>query len=194
MEPDKLELDRDAVTAFDVAREAGVSQSAVSRAFTPGASIAADKRARILAAADRLGYRPNPLARSLLRGRSSIVGVGTGDLANPFFVRTLQLLGDTLDAAGLRLMLFPVASGHAAEPSIQEILHYRIDALVLLSVTPSSELTAQCRRAAVPVIHYNRTTTAHDASSVVSDNGIGARAIANAKQLVVPGGGASHAI
>jgi len=173
-----MDLDKEPVTSFDVAREAGVSQSAVSRAFTPGASIAADTRDRIIAAAEKLGYRPNPLARSLMRGRSNIVGVGVGDLANPFFVQTLQLLSDALDAAGLRLMLFPAHGGSRAEPSIKEILHYRIDALVLLSVDASSNLTEQCRRAQVPVIHFNRTTAARDASCVIGDNGNGARAIA----------------
>lgn len=173
-----MQPDKEPVSAFDVAREAGVSQSAVSRAFTPGASIAVDTRERILSMAEKLGYRPNPLARSLLRGRSNIVGVGVGDLANPFFVQTLQLLADSLDTAGLRLMLFPAQGGSRAEPSISEILHYRIDALVLLSVSPSSDLSEQCRRARVPVIHFNRTTLAHDASCVVGDNSTGARAIA----------------
>jgi DNA-binding LacI/PurR family transcriptional regulator len=178
-----MESDRDPatplpITSLDVAREAGVSQSAVSRAFTPGASIAANKRALIIAAAEKLGYRPNPLARSLLRGRSNIVGVGVGDLANPFFVQTLQLLSDALDGAGLRLMLFPAKGSTRPEPSIHEILHYRIDALVMLSVSPSSSLAEQCRRAQVPVIHYNRTTPSRDASCVVGDNEGGARSIA----------------
>ncbi|WP_232495816.1 LacI family DNA-binding transcriptional regulator [Novosphingobium kaempferiae] len=173
-----MEPDKEPVSAFDVAREAGVSQSAVSRAFTPGASVAVETRERILTTAEKLGYRPNPLARALLRGRSNIVGVGVGDLANPFFVQTLQLLADALDAAGLRLMLFPAQGGSQAEPSVSEILHYRIDALVLLSVSPSSDLTEQCRRARVPVIHFNRTTPARDASCVVGDNSTGARAIA----------------
>ncbi|NMN04632.1 MULTISPECIES: LacI family DNA-binding transcriptional regulator [unclassified Novosphingobium] len=162
------------VTVHDVAREAGVSQSAVSRAFTPGSSLAADKRERIIAAAARLGYRPNPLARSLIRGRSGIVGVGVGNLANPFFVETLQLLSDCLDRTGLRLMLFP-AQG---EPSIQDVLHYRIDALVLLSVSLSSMLATECRRAGVPIILYNRTTDQRETSCVVGDNAIGARSVA----------------
>lgn len=173
-----MSIENEPVTSLDVAREAGVSQSAVSRAFTPGASIAADKRERIIAAAEKLGYRPNPLARSLMRGRSNIVGVGVGDLANPFFLQTLQLMSEALEEAGLRLMLFPARNDKRPEPSIHEILHYRIDALVLLSVSPSSNLAEQCRRAQVPVIHYNRTTPAQDASCVVGDNAIGARAIA----------------
>ncbi|MEE4454866.1 LacI family DNA-binding transcriptional regulator [Novosphingobium resinovorum] len=169
---------KEAVTAFDVAREAGVSQSAVSRAFTPGASIAAPTRQRIVAAAEKLGYRPNPLARSLMHGRSNIIGIGVGDLANPFFVQTLQLLSAALDGAGLQMMLFPARQAETPEPSIHDVLHYRLDALVLLSVSPSSRLAEQCRRAQVPVIHYNRRTTASDASFVVGDNLRGARTIA----------------
>lgn len=171
--------DRNFITAHDVARAAGVSQSAVSRAFTPGASVAPDTRARIMEAADRLGYRPNMLARSLISGRSNIVGVGVGDLSNPFFVETLQLLSRTLDQAGLRLLLFPAeGSGGSGEPSINEILHYRLDALVLLSVDLSSGLAEECRKAQVPVVLYNRTTQDDAASSVIGDNGVGARTIA----------------
>ncbi len=170
--------DRSFVTAQHVAREAGVSQSAVSRAFTPGASVAADTRARIMAAADRLGYRPNLLARSLISGRSNIVGVGVGNLANPFFVQTLELLSRTLDQAGLRLLLFPAEGNAQGEPSINEILHYRLDALVLLSVGLSSGLAEECRKAKVPVVLYNRTTQDHAASSVIGNNDVGARTIA----------------
>ncbi|GLT00913.1 LacI family transcriptional regulator [Sphingobium jiangsuense] len=170
--------DRIFVTAHDVAREAGVSQSAVSRAFTPGARIAADTRERILATAERLGYRPNLLARSLINGRSNIVGVGVGDLGNPFFVQTLQLLSNSLNEAGLRLLMFPAEGDAGSEPSIREILHYRLDALVLLSVGLSSTLAEECRKAQVPVILYNRTTRDQDASSVIGDNATGARTIA----------------
>ncbi|WP_343612733.1 LacI family DNA-binding transcriptional regulator [Novosphingobium sp.] len=167
-----------AVSVHDVARAAGVSQSAVSRAFTPGSSLSPDKRDRIIAIAAQMGYRPNPLARSLLRGKSNIIGVGVGDLANPFFVQTLQLLSQALETANLRLMLFPAHGSQGAEPSIQEVLHYRIDALVLLSVSLSSKLAEECRRAQVPIILYNRTTGQHDASCVVGDNTTGARSIA----------------
>ncbi|MEC3948332.1 LacI family DNA-binding transcriptional regulator [Sphingobium sp. HWE2-09] len=170
--------DRAFITAHDVAREAGVSQSAVSRAFTPGASVAPDTRARIMEAAERLGYHPNLLARSLINGRSHIVGVGVGDLSNPFFVETLQLLSHRLDQAGLRLLLFPAAGSGGSEPSINEILHYRLDALVLLSVGLSSGLAEECRKAQVPVVLYNRRTQEHVASSVIGDNDVGARTIA----------------
>ncbi|MFQ6163127.1 LacI family DNA-binding transcriptional regulator [Sinorhizobium meliloti] len=58
------------VTSNDVARLAGVSQSAVSRYFTPGTSVSKKTAEKIRAAAEELGYRPNVLARSLITGRS----------------------------------------------------------------------------------------------------------------------------
>lgn len=166
------------ITAYDVAREAGVSQSAVSRAFTPGASVAPGTRRRIMAAADLLGYRPNLLARSLTNGKSRIVGVGVGDLENPFFTQTLHLLSRALEEAGLRLLLFPIDDADQAEPSVNEMLHYRIDALVLLSTSLSSDLADECHKAHVPVVLYNRTTKSAGISSVTGDNDVGARTIA----------------
>ena len=63
------------VTSYDVAALAGVSQSAVSRALTPGGSVSAATRARIMAAVGELGYRPNAIARSLITQRSNMVAI-----------------------------------------------------------------------------------------------------------------------
>ena len=63
------------LTSVDVARAAGVSTSAVSRAFTPGASVAPAKREHILRAARELGYRPNVMARAVATRRSNVVGL-----------------------------------------------------------------------------------------------------------------------
>ena len=62
------------VTSLDVAKKIGVSQSAVSRVFTPGASVSNAMQDKVLKAANELGYRPNMLARSLNTGKSRIIG------------------------------------------------------------------------------------------------------------------------
>ncbi|MEO2037653.1 MAG: LacI family DNA-binding transcriptional regulator, partial [Martelella sp.] len=77
------------ISAGDVARLAGVSRSAVSRTFTEGASVAPKTRARVMKAAEELGYRVNYLARSLINKRSDLVGVVAAGLDNPF--RTMQI-------------------------------------------------------------------------------------------------------
>ena len=74
----------DNVTSLDVARRAGVSQSAVSRVFTPGASVSQAMTDRVLAAANELGYRPNVLARSMITGKSRLIGLVVAYLDNQF--------------------------------------------------------------------------------------------------------------
>ncbi len=75
------------VTSTDVARRAGVSQSAVSRVFTPGASASPATKAKVLQAAAELGYRPDPLARAMITGKSRIVGLVVAYLDNQFYPR-----------------------------------------------------------------------------------------------------------
>jgi DNA-binding LacI/PurR family transcriptional regulator len=161
-------------TANDVARRAGVSQSAVSRAFTPGASVSSVTRTKVLEAAQELGYRPNAIARSLITRRSNMVGVAIGNLANPFFSAALEELSNQLGTAGLRLLLFSAN----LEAPIEEVLQYRLESLVMLSIPLTSKLAVECEAARVPVVLFNRTLPGSGVSSVTGDNGNGGRAIA----------------
>lgn len=166
-------------TAEDVARVAKVSQSAVSRAFTPGASVAPETRKRILEAAEQVGYEPDMIARSLMRGRSNIVGVGVGNLANPFLSATLDRLSIKLADSGLRLLLFPTDDSSVTRVPSREVLRYRLDAMVLLGMALSDELAALCERAKVPVVLYNRhALEGQHASGISGDNDYGARLLA----------------
>ena len=88
------------VSAQDVAQRAGVSRSAVSRAFTPGASIAPVTLARVQAAADALGYEVNDLARGLLAHRSQLVGLVTSDADTPFRAGMIAALSRALIERG----------------------------------------------------------------------------------------------
>lgn len=76
------------ITTHDVARRAGVSQATVSMVMgnNPRARVAAATRERVLRVAEELGYRPNLLARGLVRGRSFAVGIVVPDLSNPFYL------------------------------------------------------------------------------------------------------------
>lgn len=164
--------------ASDVARLAGVSQSAVSRAFTDGASISDSTRIKVMQAAQKLGYRPNQLARSLLKGHSNIVGVALGNLENSFFTLALEALSNSLSAAGQRLLVFTATANAEVDAQIEDMLHYRVDALILMSTTLSSSLAKQCQEAGIPVIFLNRTGQFQDCSSVTGDNHHGSVQIA----------------
>jgi len=88
------------VTAVDVARAAGVSRSAISRAFSPGAYVDAEKRDRILKTALDLNYRPNALAASLHGSSTHPVGLVAGNLGNLYDSEFLAALTGALNATG----------------------------------------------------------------------------------------------
>ena len=169
------------VTAEEVARAAGVSQSAVSRAFTPGASISPPMRERVRAAADALGYRPNALARSLITSRSRIIGVVAAYLHNHFYPSVLDTLSRALQARGYQILLLTADAADAAEgvdATLDALLRYRVDAVILASVTLSSGLATTCRAAGIPVLLFNRTSRAPGVGSVTGENRVGGHAIA----------------
>lgn len=176
--PADAAIGRRRVTAHDVARLAGVSQSAVSRSFTEGASVSDETRRRVLEAAKRLGYRPNLIARSLITRRSYIVGVAMAYLENQFYPKVLEALSAALGEIGYRVLLFTPKPGESSDPILEEVLRYRVDALVLASTSLSSHLAEECRHAGVPVVLLNRRTEGRGVSSITGDNERGARAVA----------------
>ncbi|MFP3441138.1 LacI family DNA-binding transcriptional regulator, partial [Pantoea sp. SIMBA_133] len=88
------------VSAKDVAARAGVSRAAVSRTFTPGASVSEETRSKVIAAAEALGYQVNHLARGLISQKTGIVAVVGADLATPYRSELLRALTERLQAVG----------------------------------------------------------------------------------------------
>ena len=167
-------------SGYDVAALAGVSQAAVSRAFTPGAVIAKETRARVLVAAKKLDYRPNFLARSLITGRSGIVGVVMGNPKNPFFITSLEALSAGLSNIGKRMLVFTSEDqACVADVHVEDLLKFRVDALLLMSANLSTAQINKCRGAGIPVIFFNRMSRKPNGMwGVTGDNRHGGREIA----------------
>lgn len=169
------------VTSIDVARRAGVSQSAVSRAFTPGASVGPATRSKVLKAASELGYEPNALARGLITGRSRIIGLVLSQLDNLFYPDVLDQLARRLQSDGYHLLMF-VGEGADADDLVGKLLQYRVDGIILAAVTLSSALALRCSEAGIPVVLFNRIMAARSGGpavgSVRGDNMRGGRLIA----------------
>ena len=166
-------------TLADVAARAGVSQSAVSRTFTAGASVSEATRKKVLEASAALKYRPNQLARSLMTRRSNTVGVAITALDNQFYPKLLEQLSDRLAQAGYRILLFVTHGERDHDPVLDEVLRYRVDALVLASSSLSSRLAAECRQAGVPTVMVNNVGPGEDDPCVVGENLGGGRAVAD---------------
>lgn len=117
------------VTSLDVARLAGVSQSAVSRVFS-GASASAATISKVRAAADHLGYRPNAMARAMKSGKSRIIGLLVAYLENQFYPVALERLSRALQARGYHILVFMVSNANdQIESTVQELLDYQVDGI-----------------------------------------------------------------
>src|ERR1700722_10594084 len=168
---------RSRATSFDVAALAGVSQSAVSRAFTPGSSIAEDTRERVLDAARKLNYVPNSIASSLTTKRTNIIALILGNLANPFYVQALHEFSVRLQARGRQVLIFTVDPGAESDDAIMRALQYQIDGIILTSAQISTRMTAICHERGIPIVLFNRYIPGSDASGVRCDNVAGGRLI-----------------
>ena len=159
------------VTSLEVAKRAGVSQSAVSRVFTPGASASNKTAEKVREAAQELGYRPNILARSLITGKSRIVGLIVAYLDNYFYPAALEKLSNTLQKEGYHVLVFMASNDNqSTEQVIEELLDYQVDGIIIASVGISNDVTARCEAMGVPVVLFNRTQDQLSHSSVTSDN------------------------
>lgn len=171
---------RSRATSFDVAALAGVSQSAVSRAFTPGSSIAEETRQKVLAAARKLNYVPNSIASSLTTKRTNIVALILGNMANPFYVHVMHDFSQRLQEMGRQVLIFTVDPGVESDEAILRVLQYQVDGVILTSAQLSTRMTSMCHDRGIPIVLFNRYIPGSDASGVRCDNVAGGRLIAEA--------------
>jgi DNA-binding LacI/PurR family transcriptional regulator len=166
------------VTARAVAQALGISQSSVSRAFTRDASISPAMRAKIVQAADQLGYKPNAIARSLITRRTNIVGIVMANLTNPFYPEVLEQLTMRLQGAGRQTLLFNVPPGKDVDDELPLLLQYQVDAVIITSATVSSAMARTCAERGTPVVLFNRYVPGAAVAAVACDNVEGGRAAA----------------
>ena len=116
-------------TIRSVAARAGVSKSLVSLVLQGSPRVSERRRQAVLDAMQELGYRPDPVARSLAEGRTRTVGVVIEDLRNPWFIEVLDGLRPELHDHGLR----PLLTERRTEPgAVQALRELRVEGLVLV--------------------------------------------------------------
>ena len=158
------------VTSFDVARAAGVSRAAVSRAFTPDASVSEKTRQKVYQAAKELGYRVNYLARSLTNKRSDFVGLVAAGLDNPFRTQQLENLARALIARNYRPILLPTSKEADSATVIGQLLHYAVSGVIITSDAPPSHIFEECAVEGVPIVLVNKGEDFPFVDRVVSDD------------------------
>ena len=169
-------MSRNPVTSAMVAKRAGVSQSAVSRTFTPGASASRKTAEKVKKAAAELGYRPNVLARAMVSGKSRIIGLVVAYLENQFYPEALEKLSNELQSRGYHVLIFMAEqTAGNIDSVVEEILDYQVDGIIAASVALSSDLSERCAAAGVPMVLFNRSQDDPNMSAVTSDNHKGGR-------------------
>lgn len=161
---------RVSTTSLDVAKRAGVSRSAVSRAFTAGASIAPKTKAKVLRAAAELGYQVNALARSVIQKQSNLIGVVTSGFSDMF---RLQLLGAVTHHLGTRdfvPILMDAADPDQMTHALRILLSYQISGVVMTSGAPPAELAEEYLRRHIPVVMMNRAPDVPGVDVINSSN------------------------
>ncbi len=158
------------VTSFDVARRAGVSRAAVSRTFTPDASVSLEMREKVQKAAKELGYRVNYLARSLTNQRSDLVGVVAAGMDNPFRAQQIDEIARALLRRNFRPILLPTDSDRSPTHVIDELLHYSVSGVLVTSDAPPTSLCEECAAYGVPIVLINKGDEIPTVDRVISDN------------------------
>jgi LacI family transcriptional regulator len=165
-------------TLRDVAAAARVHPATASRALNPETRIlvSEDTARRVTAAAAKLGYRPNPVARSLRTRRSHTVGVLIPDLNNPLFPPIVRGLEDKLAAAGYVALIGNTDADASRERLIFEQMRARhVDGFVLATATLHDRILAEAAAADLPLVLMNRLSQDYSFPSVSVDNEQGMR-------------------
>lgn len=164
----ELQKPKSRATSYDVARLAGVSQSAVSRCFKPGASISKKMRDRVMEAAKALDYQPNAIARGLITRRSNLIAVLVSSQLNFYYPEVLFQLTDRFSKRGLRVLLFTINDEDDVNESLNQIWQYQADGVISASYL-SVEQHKMLEDKHIPVVMFNRYFEDYPSNSVWCD-------------------------
>ncbi len=163
-------------TIKDIARETGVSKSLVSLALAGRSGVSEASRDRILATARDLGYSSNTWARSLVRGKTQLIGVVTTDLANSYHTEIVTAVEDEAERDGYGVLLaHGRRSPETLADKVDEMLRLGVDGLVVVSSRVPAERLAEAA-ARRPLVVVGRPAAVPEAAdSIHNDDEAGAR-------------------
>lgn len=177
---------RSVVRIRDVARMAGVSPSTVSRALNGDTAVRRDLRDRVRAAAAELGYRPNRLAQSLRRQRTTAIGVVVSAIDNHHFSETVRAVEEAAFQHGYRVLVCNTNEDPAKEAEYLRMLaDERVGGIIISATDPDGPQIGEFIDAHVPVVAFDRPVADPRADTVVGDN---ASSVREATRLLIAAG------
>ena len=166
------------MTSHDVATEAGVSQATVARVFASPEKVAEATRSNVRAAAKRLGYVPNAIARSLKAQRTDIVGAvvpATGE----YWQHVLTTFSRQLNERRKQLLLFSFDDSAQVPRVLETVAQYQLDGLILASANIATAQMVAMSGSGLPVVAFNQPAAQQLIASVTIDNEAGMRLLGN---------------
>lgn len=164
------------VTSYDVALAAGVSQSAVSRCFKPGASVSKATFERVMKAATELDYIPNAAARSLMTRRSNLVAVIISSHVNLSYPEVLSELSKQFGRRGMRILLFSLENEGEVGSVMADVWKHQVDGAVVGARLTAAQ-AAEFERRQVPFVLFNRSLPMEAVNAVLCDQRDAARVL-----------------
>jgi DNA-binding LacI/PurR family transcriptional regulator len=158
------------VTLKDIALDLEISLATVARAFQQGAVISEETRTLVLRRANELGYRANVFARSLATRQTRIIGVIMSSVNSPFYSDVLAKLSERIHRIDMSLMLIPGGYSQDFDASLQTLMAYEPDAILVLSGLLSREAIEQTNASGIPLVYFNRLSDDPEAYGISCDN------------------------
>lgn len=162
-------------TIYDVAAEAGVSKSLVSLVLGGGDGVSAEKHEAVMAAIEKLGYRPSRSAQHLAGGRTKTIGAIITDYKNLSYIGFLRGLREVADEAGFQVIISDMHnSPHFSDNAISALMSMRVDGVIIAAEVPAEHQMA----IDVPFVTIGERHFVHPQSDVVyGDNDEGMRLV-----------------
>lgn len=162
------------VTLRDIAKEAGVSTTTISRALNNKPDVSSKTKDKIIKIAKNLGYTPNLLAKSLRSKKSKTIGVVLADISNPFFSAVAKGVENAARKKSYSIILCNTDEEYEKEEeALQVLVEKRVDGLLITPVQKEYKDILRIKEQKIPLVLVGRHFDTIGTNSVVSDDSLG---------------------
>ncbi|MBC6992054.1 LacI family DNA-binding transcriptional regulator [Hymenobacter sp. BT491] len=167
----------DTFTIKDIARALNISTSTVSRALRGSYEINPETKRLVMECAERLNYRPNPIALSLKGSSSRAIAVIVPQIANPFFSQAINGIEAIAYNRGYHVIIFQTHESYEREvANVQQSMARKVDGLLISLSSETSDVShlKEIQQKGLPLVLFDRVSAELEATQVVADNFAGA--------------------
>lgn len=167
----------DSVTITDIAKALNLSTSTVSRALRGSYEISAETKKLVLEYAEKINYRPNPIALSLKEGKSKAIGVVVSEIANNFFSQAINGIESVAYNRGYHVIITQSHESKEREKvNVEHLVSRSVDGLLISLSSETNDLTflKQLHEKGFPIVFFDRISEEIETHKVTTDNRLGA--------------------